>query len=168
MSTTNRTWRPVRRVGLVAVLVLAASVAGWAFDGGSPPVPDPSHKCPVCGMLVHRYPDFLASITYDDGETVFFDGVKDMFKYLFDLARYAPGRQPESIEAMRVTEYYDMGPIDTRQALYVVGSDVFGPMGHVLIPFVSADDAALFSKDHNGQRVLPFDRITPATIGQLD
>jgi copper chaperone NosL len=154
---------------LLAMLVaLTATSIGMAFDTDQAPVPDSSHKCPVCGMLVHRYPYFVASVTYDDGHTVFFDGVKDMFKYLFNLTKYDPGRHREAIVAVRVTEYYDMRPIDGRKAFYVLGSDVLGPMGHELIPLENIEDARLFLKDHHGRRVLAFDQISPASIKQLD
>lgn len=156
------------RVVLGAVVVLMAATIGGALAAEPFPAPDHSHKCPVCGMLVHRYPDFLASVTYEDGSTVFFDGAKDMFKYLFNLAHYAPGRRTDHIHAVRVTEYYDMAPIDGRKAFFVVGSDVLGPMGHELIPLRSQADALAFKEDHKGRRVLAYPRVTPAIIKRLE
>ena len=156
------------RAVLGAVVVLTAAIMGMALAAEPFPVPDHSHKCPVCGMLVHRYPDFLASVTYADGQTVFFDGAKDMFKYLFNLAHYAPERRTDRIEVLRVTEYYDMTPMDGRQAFFVVGSDVLGPMGHELIPLRSEADALAFKADHKGRRVLAYPQVTPATINRLD
>ena len=156
------------RVVLGAVVVLTAATIGMALAAEPFPAPDHSHKCPVCGMLVHRYPDFLASVTYDDGQTVYFDGAKDMFKYLFDLARYAPERRADRIRAVRVTEYYDMTPIDGHRAFFVVGSDVLGPMGHELIPLRSQADALGFKKDHKGRRVLTYPQVTPVIIKRLE
>lgn len=154
---------------MLAVIVLFSEPAKVTADGSDQaPVPDKNHKCPVCGMVVHRYPDFLASITYADMHTVFFDGAKDMFKYLFNLDRYAPGRTRADITRIIVTEYYDMLPIDARTAHFVVGSDIFGPMGHELIPLISAEDANQFKADHKGRRVVTFDQVTPALIGRLD
>ena len=168
MPASRRT--PSAAATLVAaaltLLVMRGELA--AFENDKPPQPDHSHKCPVCGMFVYRYPDFIASVSYDDGHTVFFDGVKDMFKYLFNLSLYAPDRSRERIDFIRVTEYYDLKALDGRTAVYVIGSDVLGPMGHELIPFQSKADAQLFSKDHHGRRVLPFEQITPAVIQQLD
>lgn len=153
---------------LVAVVVLTLTTTGRAWASEQFPAPDHASKCPVCGMLVHRYPDFLASVTFRDGQSVFFDGVKDLFKYYFNLAHYAPDRQTDHIETIRVTEYYDMVYIDGRKAFFVVGSDVFGPMGHELIPFRSEADARMFMDDHKGQRVLTFSQVTPATVKALD
>jgi copper chaperone NosL len=132
------------------------------------PKPTKQDKCPVCGMFTYRYPDFLSSITYADGHKVFFDGAKDMFKYYFNLQKYAPGRSSAQIARIFVTEYYDMHALDARKAFYVVGSDVYGPMGHELIPFASPDDAEAFFNDHKGRRILTFETITPAVIKRLD
>jgi len=49
----------------------------------------------------------------------------------------------------------------------VIGSDVYGPMGHELIPFVTGEAAESFSKDHHGKEVLSFDDITPELIESL-
>lgn len=132
------------------------------------PKPTKQDKCPVCGMFTHRYPDFLASISYTDGHNLFFDGAKDMFKYYFNLQKYAPQRSSTQIERIFVTEYYDMNALDARKAFFVVGSDVYGPMGHELIPFANQGDAEAFFKDHKGRRILTFEAITPAVIKRLD
>ncbi len=134
----------------------------------APPSPGSADKCPICGMVVYRYPDFVASVVLDDGRVLFFDGVKDMFKYLFRIEKYTPGKKASDIGAIHVTEYYDMRSIPGRKAYYVVGSDVFGPMGHELIPFKTLADALGFKTDHHGKQVVTFDEVTPALIRQLD
>jgi len=144
---------------MVSVAVL------WA-DEATPLKPGPKDKCPVCGMFVAKYPDWVASVTLKDGTRVFFDGVKDMLKYYFNMARYAPGKTVADIQAVHVTDYYRLEPIDGRQAFYVVGSDVYGPMGRELIPFEKEAQAREFMKDHKGKTVLPFDQIDfPLVIG---
>ncbi len=125
-------------------------------------------KCPVCGMFVAKYPDFLAQVVFTDGSTAFFDGTKDMFKYLQDLARYAPSRKTSEIKEIRVTDYYSMNAIDGRTAWYVVDSDVYGPMGRELIPFGSEAEAREFMADHGGKRLLRFDGISFELVKSLD
>lgn len=125
-------------------------------------------KCPVCGMFVAKYPDFLAQVVFTDGSAAFFDGTKDMFKYLFDLPRYAPSKKASDIKKIQVTDYYSMNAIDGRTAWYVVDSDVYGPMGKELIPFGSEAEAKEFMADHGGKRLLRFDDIAPELIGPLD
>jgi nitrous oxide reductase accessory protein NosL len=153
-------------LAIVVIGLLTASAVN-ALEG-SPVKPGKKDKCPVCGMFVHRYPDWIAEIVFADGETYFFDGAKDMFKFYFDLKTYAPEKNPAAIIAIYVTEYYDMKFIDAREAFFVMGSDVYGPMGRELIPFAKKADAVQFSQDHKGERILPFNRVTPTVIQKLD
>ena len=51
------------------------------------PPPGPGDTCPVCGMFVAKYPEWIATIVFGDGTAVHFDGAKDMFKYLLDMAK---------------------------------------------------------------------------------
>jgi nitrous oxide reductase accessory protein NosL len=134
----------------------------------SPLKPGPKDKCPVCGMFVAKYPDWVASLVFSDGSTVFFDGVKDMMKYYFQMAKYAPGKTAADIRAIHVTDYYRLQLIDGRKAFYVVGGDVYGPMGRELIPFEKEAGAQEFMKDHKGKDVLPFERIDLGLVKGLD
>ena len=153
---------------LVAGALLLQGV-GTGWTAGPPPVvPKPADKCPVCGMFVAKYPDFLAQVIYTDGTYALFDGAKDLFKYLFALDTYAAGRNRADIASVYVTDYYSLSPVDGRTAWYVVGSDVFGPMGRELIPFAREAEAREFLQDHAGTQLLRFDGVTPAIIGTLD
>ena len=130
--------------------------------------PSPKDKCPVCGMFVAKYPDFIAAIKFKDGAYAFFDGAKDMFKYYFDLKKYNFNKEQADIDSIRVTDYYDLSPINGSTAFYVVGSDIYGPMGRELIPFSKEADAREFLKDHKGKSLLRFQEVTPALIQTLD
>ena len=110
-------------------------------------------------MFVYKYPDWVGEIIFKDGSAAFFDGAKDLFKYYFNLKKYNPKKNKENIAAIYVTEYYDMKLIDAKGAYFVVGSDVYGPMGKELIPFVSKADAEGFKKDHKGNRILGFEDV---------
>ena len=130
--------------------------------------PAKKDKCPVCGMFVYKYPDWLAEIIFKDGSVDFFDGVKDLSKYYFNIRKYSPGKNKKDIAAIYVTEYYDMQLIDARKAFFIMGSDVYGPMGHELIPFATEADAKAFMMDHKGKKLLRFEAITPRVIDKLD
>jgi nitrous oxide reductase accessory protein NosL len=119
-------------------------------------------------MFVARYPDWIATVRYRDGHAHHFDGAKDMFKYLLDLPRWAPDHQLDQVEAIGVTEYYSVQRIEARQAYYVIGSDVLGPMGHELIPLETQADAEEFLKDHGATRILRFDDVTLPLLLGLD
>jgi hypothetical protein len=81
-------------------------------------------------MFVAKYPDFLAEIVFKDGSYAVFDGVKDMFKYYFNLQKYNSKKKTSDIESLYVTDYYRMTFVDGFTAHYVAGSDVLGPMGN--------------------------------------
>jgi copper chaperone NosL len=157
------------RKTLVLAMVLIVMGASLAAASGPPPLkPEKKDKCPVCGMFVYKYPDWTAQVVFADQSRFYFDGVKDLFKYVFHLDKYHPGKTPADISAIWVTDYYDMVAIDGRSAHYVLGSDVFGPMGKELIPFATREAAQEFSKDHGGTAVLTYGQITPAVVDKLD
>jgi len=157
----------VRRIAIFMVLFVFLAVAAQAGDK-KPVKPAKSDKCPVCGMFVAKYPDFLAQIIFKDGTYTVFDGTKDMFKFYLNPAKFAPGRKATDIAAVYVTDYYSLKPIEGLSALYVAGSDVFGPMGRELIPFEKLSDAEEFRKDHKGTSTLKFRDITQIVLKGLD
>ncbi len=148
-------------------VVLLASWAGLA-PAQSADKPGPKDLCPVCGMLVSKYPNWVAVVQYRDGHAHFFDGAKDLFKYLHDLPKYAPGHRREDIAAIQVTDFYALQRIDAQKAFFVVGSDVLGPMGHELVPLATRADAEDFLKDHKGKRILGFAEVTRELPFKLD
>ena len=152
-------------------LVLAAVLAlALPAGAGEPAFPKPASRdlCPVCGMVVSKYPAWIATVVYRDGHAHHFDGAKDLFKYLFDVPRYARGHRAADIARIGVTEYYELKRIDARQAWYVIGSDVTGPMGHELVPLATRGDAEDFLKDHKGKRILGFAEVSRELPFKLD
>lgn len=113
-------------------------------------------RCPVCGMFVHKYPTWLAQVQLEDGSIFFFDGVKDMLAFYFEPEKYgAKG----SIKHIYVTDYYSQGWLDGKEAFYVTGSDVLGPMGHEFIPLATMNAAKAFLADHQGKMIKSFDEL---------
>lgn len=119
-------------------------------------------------MLVSKYPNWVATVVWKDGHAHHFDGAKDMFKFMNELPKYAPGHKRADIAGIYVTDFYNLGKVDARNAFYVTGSDVLGPMGHELVPLASQDDAADFMKDHKGKRLLRFHQVTAGVTQALD
>jgi copper chaperone NosL len=156
-----------RLLVFVAGILLVGVPFVWAQEGGSVK-PGPKDKCPVCGMFVAKYPDFVAVVTFKDGAHVFFDGVKDMMKYYFDVQKYSPSRTRDEIARIHVTDYYSLGLIDGSKAYYVSGSDIYGPMGREFIPFENEGDAREFVKDHKGKTVLQFQDVNTEFVMKLD
>jgi len=130
--------------------------------------PSPTDKCPVCGMFVAKYPDFLAEILFEDGTYAVFDGTKDMFRFYFNMKKYQPSKKPSDIDFIFVKDYYSLNFIDGYEAYYVLGSDIYGPMGKELIPLEKEGDAKTFLEDHKGHSILKFSDINTALIKGLD
>ncbi len=152
-----------------ASVALLARGAGAAEGGpGGPVKPKATDKCPVCGMFVTKYPDWTAQAIYRDGSYAVFDGAKDMFKYQFNLRTYAPARTAADIVRLYVTDYYALTAVDGKQAWYVLGSDVLGPMGRELVPFAKEAEGREFMKDHKGKQMVRFGEVTAAVIKVLD
>jgi copper chaperone NosL len=152
-------------VGLLISLIISSPAVSADI---TPLKPSQKDKCPVCGMFVHKYPDWAAQIIFTDGSVIFFDGAKDLFKFYFDIKKYTPDKSEKDIAAIYVTEYYEMKVIKAEDAFFVIGSDVYGPMGHELIPLASKADADEFMRDHRGRRILKFEAVKPVMIKKLD
>lgn len=151
-------------------LLLTFLLAGWVtlVAAQSPPKPGPRDLCPVCGMMVSKYPNWVATIAYKDGHAHHFDGAKDMLKFWHAPAKYAAGHKREDMAAIWVTDFYNLKPMDARKAFYVIGSDVLGPMGHEFVPLASREDAEDYLKDHKGKKILRFDEISSDLTGKVD
>jgi len=168
----------MRKAGMVVLLILvAAALTLFAPLLSAPPAcaegpavakPSPKDKCPVCGMFVAKYPDWIATLRFKDGTYRYFDGPKDLFKFLLDLKQYAPGKGQSDVDRFFVNDYYAVRPIDGREAFYVLGGDVYGPMGKELIPFEKETEAREFLKDHGGKSILRYQEVTSAVLKQLD
>ncbi|QOY53887.1 nitrous oxide reductase accessory protein NosL [Candidatus Sulfurimonas marisnigri] len=118
-----------------------------------------NEKCPICGMFVYKYPKWAAQIFYANFHFSF-DGVKDMMKYYF--------QHKDGISKIIVTDYYSQKAINAQEAYYVIGSDVYGPMGDEIIPFKNESEAKTFYIDHKGVKVLNFIDIKKEEVNKLD
>ncbi len=126
----------------------------------------PKERCQVCGMYVAKYPTWVCQVIGQDGEVSYFDGVKDMMVYLYAPKSYG-AQKDEQPKEIWVLDYYTLKHLDARKAYFVIGSDVYGPMGHDLIPLISREAAESFLQDHHGKEILRFEEITPQKVETL-
>ena len=129
---------------------------------------DEKERCPVCAMFVAKYPRWAAQV-FMENHKFSFDGVKDLMKFYFEPKAW--GNYPfetKDIKKILVTDYYTQEAIDGFKAYYVIRSDVYGPMGHELIPFELLEDAQTFKKDHNAKEIIRFEEITKEGVYKLD
>lgn len=142
-----------------------------AATGDEPPARIQAGKgdvCAVCGMFVARHPEWIAQVVYEDGSQVFFDGPKDLFRYLLEPERYAADRRDVARRSVLVTSYYEGAALPAQEAFYVIGSDVLGPMGAELVPHPTREDAEEFARDHRGERIVRFHAVTRELLNELD
>ncbi|NOY52367.1 MAG: nitrous oxide reductase accessory protein NosL [Deltaproteobacteria bacterium] len=125
-----------------------------------PAHPGPKDHCPVCGMFVAKYDRWLAQVVLPDGRHRFFDGPKDLFRYILEPKKYDHDVDKNQIREVYVTDYYTTQTVPAEKALFVVGSDVMGPMGPELVPVLGQEKAETFRKDHRGKRILSFHEVT--------
>lgn len=144
---------------LIFICLIALAAPSFAFDLA----PSKTDKCPYCGMFVYKYPDWITGTIMTDGTIYYYDGAKDMFNHYFSM----PASERGQVSEMTVSEYYDLEHIEAHEAFYVIGSDVYGPMGNELIPLKSEEDAKGFMADHKGRAVLRFDEVTPELLKGL-
>lgn len=154
---------------LAVVLLVFGISTGSTLAGERPPVkPTDKDRCPVCGMFVAKYKEFIAQVIFKDGSYAVFDGIKDMFKYYINMTKYDKNKQASDIDSIYVTDYYNEKQIDAVKAYYVKGSNVYGPMGKELIPFATEEDAKEFMIDHSGDSMVRFDDVTMEMLKSLD
>jgi nitrous oxide reductase accessory protein NosL len=132
-----------------------------------------NEKCPVCGMFVYKYPKWAAQIFYKHGNHehhLSFDGVKDMMKFYFNNKKWGKYdyAKRKNITKILVTDYYKQYAIDARIAYFVIGSNIYGPMGNELIPFSTLQEAKNFKNDHKGTKILKFSEIKESLPYKLD
>jgi nitrous oxide reductase accessory protein NosL len=84
------------------------------------------------------------------------------------MQKFTPAKKLADITAITVNDYYTLKPVDARTASFVIGSDVYGPMGKELVPFGKLADAHAFLKDHKGKMVLRFSDITPRVLNSME
>lgn len=157
----------------VRLLLAVCAVSLWLFPPSvqaapMPPAPGHLDKCPVCGMFITKYPSWTATLSFNDGTHSYFDGAKDLFVYLHNLPRYAKGKSAAMVAGIWVKDYYTLRMVDAKSAWFVIGSTVYGPMGHELIPFAKLSEAQEFMKDHDGKRIVRYADITPALLKTLE
>jgi hypothetical protein len=61
-------------------------------------------------------------------------------------------------------DYYKQNEINAKEAFFVTGSKILGPMGNDFIPFAKKEDAETFLKENEGKNIFTFNNISLTTI----
>ena len=134
---------------------------------------DLSQKCPVCGMVIGG-PDRqgvtvtckdgrvfgfqgIAAAVFKDGHVVGFDGASCLFVYNSIPQKYDV--DVRDIRRQFVTDFVSKKISDLSKTFLVLGSNVKGPMGYELIPFISKEEAARFSSENEGKWIVQLHEV---------
>jgi len=119
--------------------------------------PAEQDRCVVCNMLSAKYPRHNAQLVTVDNKRFHFCSTQCLFEFVKNPEKYGSGKS--QLGAVWVHDYLSGMYLFGRNAYYVVGSKVLGPMGHEAIPFDLKSDAVDFAKANGGQ-ALKFNEVT--------
>lgn len=156
---------PTRLSPIVLAMFMIGTGLSAQYVFAAPPVNLPAKtRCHTCGMFVAKFPNWVTMLKTNKDHH-YFDGMKDLMVFVLNSEQY--GVAPQDIEEIWVKDYYTLEWLDARTCFYVVGSDVYGPMGHEFIPFASKDAAENFLADHAGREILTFSAISKQHVKTL-
>lgn len=156
------TAKVIRKI-IVMIALCVVSLLAQATDDYSPRPITKSERCPVCGMYPANYPKWHSQIIFTDGEHSSFDSPIEMFRFIHNMAKYDSHHSAAQIGRLYVPAYETGEWLDAKDAFYVVGAKVSGPMGADLPAFANEELAQGFVKQSGGE-VLDFSHVTAAVI----
>ena len=119
----------------------------------------PEDRCPVCAMKVAKHPKFACAIQLREGTTFYFCGPGCMIKSWRHPETFLRVK-PDTLLRPVVRDYFSGMPLDARQATWVAGSDVIGPMGPAPVALKVQTQVEVFQKRHGGKHIFRLDDLT--------
>ncbi len=110
----------------------------------------PQDRCPVCGMTVEHHRKFASAIQLKDRTTYYFCGTGCMIRSWMHPDIFL-GVAKAEVTLPVVREYFTGREIDARDAVWVAGSDVIGPMGPAMVPLKDERSMEVFIRRHGGK-----------------
>jgi copper chaperone NosL len=126
-----------KTVLLLAFLLFTATFTSQsiAAEKPAPQVIPADMSCGVCGMYPAKFVKWQSQVIFTDNKMVPFDGCKDMFKYILNMAKFDQTHTSKDITAIWVKDYNSGKWLDGKAVTYLVGFSELGPLGKELIPF---------------------------------
>ena len=165
----------------ILIGLLLSSIFGFAgSEHGHLPLPkaqknyvmdyDKNTECLVRHLKVYKDPRWAVKIELNNGKKIYFSSPKSMFEFYHRPGKwYFVGVHNENdFKDIIVTDFNTLKLIDARDAFYIYGSRAGSPAGDDLVVFETRKDAAQFSKDYNGKRIMTFEQVSPALINLIN
>jgi|GEM_PF-1293593 len=117
-------------------------------------------RCPVCAMKVKNHSKFASAIQLKDGTTYYFCGTGCMIRSWMHPDTFL-GVPKNMLDTPIVRDYFTGNEMDARDALWVAGSDIVGPMGPALVPLRNQTDFDAFLRRHGGTSSFRLEDMNP-------
>ncbi len=115
-------------------------------------------RCGHCGMRIDPTSAWRTELVAADASTIVFDTP------WCALMSWRGGKTAAT--SIRLQDYYDRQLRNGEELRFMLGGDVIGPMGPDLVP-VDPTRATKFIQDHNADRALRLDEITPEILAAV-
>ena len=162
----------ILKIALVfmGAFVAFLTITSYADEKGtdvSPKIITKDIRCPLCGMYPARYEEWQAQVVFNDGSFAAFDGCKHLFGFLLEMGKYDTQHTMRDVATIHIKDFSSNKWINAKDAHFVVGSSVLGPMGREIIPFNDHEEATTFTQKRGGMHA-HFADITMETIKSLE
>jgi len=117
---------------------------------------DNKDECAVCRMYPARYAKHKCQLTDKDKKIYHFCSTQCLFRFLGNSREFAKGDVSPAM--IWVTDYPSGSWIGAKNAYYLVGSKIQGPMGHEALAFDKNSEALSLSRQEGGD-VLMFSQV---------
>ena len=122
-------------------------------------------NCSICGMPVHKHLKFATGIELVDGTAFYFCGTQCLVRAWLQPDIYL-GTPKESVKRSIVTSYFSGNHIQGKDAFFIMGSDVMGPMGPSLIALSNEKERDSFIGRHGGTAVYGITAVSKTILEQ--
>lgn len=163
-KSLGRILRPV----VIATLLFACNKESASGKGPAPAAqgvdndgtmhPGPDDRCPVCAMTVHDK-KFPAALQLEDNRTFYFCGPGCMIRSWTDPQTHL-GTDASHLKSAWATEYFSGKSMDANRAVWIVGSDLKGPMGPMPVAVEDPAAAEKFKERHGGKETFQLKDMT--------
>jgi nitrous oxide reductase accessory protein NosL len=99
--------------------------------------------------MTTRDKKMLSGIELDNGRTFYFCGTRCMLKAWLYPKVYL-GVKDAKVRRAVVTEFFTGAYVDAKNVNWVMGSDVVGPMGPMIVPLLGDEALLTFKERHGG------------------
>lgn len=117
----------------------------------------PEDRCPVCAMVPRDHAAFVSAIEVRGGRTFYFCGTGCMLRSWLHPEEHLGVQRDQLVKAV-VKDYFGGQHVDASEVVFVVGSDIVGPMGPALVP-VLPTQVETFRQRHGGRETFRLNEL---------